>query len=70
MDEKQFEKLNGNIEEINHRLEGIEYWLREIGENGILGREVEDAIIYLARSFSKELDDEYKAQLEAAGADV
>jgi hypothetical protein len=63
MDEKQFEKLNSNIDEIWHKLEGIEHWLSEISEHGILSREIEYAIIAIARAQSKELDEEYKKQL-------
>lgn len=60
MDKKQFERLNGNLEEIWHKLSGIEYFLRMIAEDGVLRREIEESIIAIARSQSKELDKKYK----------
>jgi len=60
MSEKKLEEINGNIEEIWHRLEGIEHFIRQIAEEGILGSEIEESIVSIARSLNKDFDKKYK----------
>ena len=60
MDEKELEKINGNLEEIWHRLDTIQYYFGELYQNGFLGGEVEDAIIAIGRSLNKDLDKKYR----------
>jgi len=62
----QLEHINSNIEEIWHKLDTIAYFMQKIGEEGILGRELENAIVMMCRSQSKELDQEYKDLLKEA----
>ena len=64
------EELSDNLEEISHRLEGIEHYLQMIAEYGVLSREVEEAIVYLTRHFSKELDERYKQMLNQEAGKV
>jgi len=42
----------------------------QIAEEGILGRELENALIMMARAQSKELDKEYKNLIESKGVKV
>ena len=70
MNESQIDGINRNLENIFYKLEGIEHFLREISEEGILGREIEDAIISVARSISKELDERYKIQENQESSEV
>lgn len=60
MYENQLEKMNNNLEEIWHRLEGIEHFVREIAEHGILDNEIHNCIVAIARAQNKELDKKYK----------
>ena len=62
--------IDTHLETIWQRLEGIEHYLQEIAEHGVLSREVEDAIIAIARSISKPLDAKYKEQLEQEAGKV
>ena len=62
--------IDSHLETIWQRLEGIEHYLQEIAEYGVLGREVEEAIIAIARSISKPLDAKYKEQLEQEAGKV
>lgn len=72
MKDEHAKKIIENLDSINCRLTDIEHFIREISEHGVLGREVEDAIIAMARAQSKELDEEYKKQLNmpAYGVDT
>jgi predicted transcriptional regulator YheO len=60
MDKKIMEEINANIEEIWHRLEGIEHFLQEITMNGIFGRDVEESIVAIARALNKNFAAKYK----------
>ena len=60
MNEKQFEKLNANLEDIWHKLENIEHWIMQLSEYGIFSREVEEAIVAIARAQSKDFDEKCK----------
>ena len=64
MDEKQLEKINGNIEEIWHKLENIDYHLMQISEYGFFSSDFEEAIIAIARVQSKDFDKKYKDRYE------
>jgi len=57
------EEINENLEVIWQRLEGIEHYLHMIAEDGVLGREIEEAIVAIGRSVSKPLDEQYRQQL-------
>lgn len=60
------ERINGNIEEVWHKLDLVAHYLDELSES----REFEDAIIYLARAHSKEYDMKCKAVEDAVAGKV
>jgi len=67
---KEIKKINNNLEEIWHRLDSIQYFIREISDHGILGREIEECIIAIARAQNKELDKKYKEFEKSKDAEV
>lgn|GEM_PF-3986317 len=70
MNNEAVEDINENLETIWQRLEGIEYHLQQIAVYGILSREVEEAIVAIARSISKPYDEKYKDMLNQEAGKV
>ena len=66
----RMESISTDLETIWQRLEGIEHYLQQIAEYGILGREVEEAIVAIARSVSKPLDEKYRKMLNQKAGKV
>ena len=62
--------IDTHLETIWQRLEGIEHYLQEIADHGVLGREVEEAIVAIARSVSKPFDEKYKEMLNQEAGKV
>jgi len=63
------ERLNGNVEEIWHKLDLVAHSLQEISESGF-DQEVGDALISLARAHSKDYDKKIKKMEEAVAGKV
>lgn len=70
MKENKLEEINCNIEEIWHRLDGIDHSLREISQYGILSSEIQDSIVAIARALNKDFDEKYKEMEKAIAGKV
>jgi len=70
MKDEHAKEIISQLDSINCRLTDIQHFIQEIESNGLLDREVTEAIVWIARSQSKELDKHYKMLLNSKGAKV
>lgn len=67
---EELKEINNNLEEIWHRLDTIQYYIRDIAEHGIIETEIKDSIIAIARALNKKFDKEWKNMENSPGAKV
>ena len=67
---KEIKQINTNLENIYIRLDGIEHFIQEIAMYGIIGNEIRESIVAIARSLNKDFDKELKEMEDSPGAKV